>query len=487
MLESGDPNPHWFSYPTLYIYTEAAVAWVASAFARSRGAQAGSPAMTYWIYLAARAMTAFLGTGAVLLAFLAARRLWGWAAGLGAGLVLALSFGHVQHSQFATTDVPSSFFVALCAWLAACAYCGDGNRWWVAAGAAAGLAAATKYNAGLCVALPLCLWAIGRVRPRDLLSPTPVLIAVAAALAFAIAVPWAVIDPASVVFGIQYDASRYQKGFRVAQGEHNWAFYLGYLWSEGLTPTLAMIVLAGWLLLLARWPVFTLGLSLFPLAYLWLIASVPARFTRNLMPVMPVLALCAGFAVREGWQRLCAPATARGLRLATGTLGLCIVALLGARIALYDRYLLEPDTRERVYTWTEANLPPGTSICVNNWFFLDRYRFDLSALFPPKRRSLLPLPCEYAVIFVYRAAMAYENPDLFPGQPEVYDRLFREGSMLAEFAYSSSPMIRRTFGDRLGVYAPVIQLYRVPEGMRGARAPRRARSRARPSTLPSLD
>ncbi|HYC22165.1 MAG TPA: hypothetical protein VEI94_05655, partial [Candidatus Bathyarchaeia archaeon] len=90
-------------------------------------------------------------------------------------------------------------------------------------------------------------------------------------------------------------------------------------------------------------------------------------------------------------------------------------------------------------------------------------------------------------IFVYRAAMAYENPDLFPGQLEVYDRLFREGSMIAEFAYSSSPMIRRTFGDRLGVYAPVIQLYRVPEGMRGVRGPRRARPRVRLSPLPPPD
>jgi hypothetical protein len=76
--------------------------------------------------------------------------------------------------------------------------------------------------------------------------------------------------------------------------------------------------------------------------------------------------------------------------------------------------------------------------------------------------------------FLYRAAMAYEQPDLLPGQSAVYDRLFREGSVLAEFSYGSSPIIKWVFGNRLGVYPPAIQVYRVPETLRRSRHSRRA-------------
>src|SRR5439155_15339527 len=78
-----------------------------------------------------------------------ARRAFGRAAGLLAGLALALAPLHVQHSHFMTVDVPATLWVAVALWCALRALETPTRGWFAAAGVAAGLAAGTKYNAGL--------------------------------------------------------------------------------------------------------------------------------------------------------------------------------------------------------------------------------------------------------------------------------------------------------------------------------------------------
>ena len=106
------------------------------------------------IWIAARTLAAGLCMGGVLATYFAARRLWGVREGLVAAAVLAFAFLPVAYSRVAVTDVGALIGVPLALLFAVRAHEEDRLRDWALAGAAAGLATAFKYTAGLAL-LPL--------------------------------------------------------------------------------------------------------------------------------------------------------------------------------------------------------------------------------------------------------------------------------------------------------------------------------------------
>jgi len=89
----------------------------------------------------------------------------------------------------AVPDAPNTLFWAVSLWCAFKARCGHG-AWWLAAGAAAGLACLSKYS-GLFLAPGIGLWLLlDRDGRRQLLTPWPWLAAVVAAAVFAPNVAW---------------------------------------------------------------------------------------------------------------------------------------------------------------------------------------------------------------------------------------------------------------------------------------------------------
>ena len=124
------------------------------------------------IWIAARTLAAVLGMPGVLAVWWAARRLWGAREGLVAAAVLSFAFLPVAYSRVAVTDVGALVGVALALWLAVRAYERGRLRDYALAGAAAGLAIAFKYTAGL-VLLPLGHRGAARLRARPARARSP--------------------------------------------------------------------------------------------------------------------------------------------------------------------------------------------------------------------------------------------------------------------------------------------------------------------------
>jgi uncharacterized membrane protein len=115
------------------------------------------------IWVVARTLAAVLGMAGVAATYAAARRLWGVREGLVAAAVLAFAFLGVAYSRVAVTDVGSLAGVALALMWSVRAADEGRTRDYALAGAAAGLAIAFKYTAGL-VLLPLAIAAVARLR-----------------------------------------------------------------------------------------------------------------------------------------------------------------------------------------------------------------------------------------------------------------------------------------------------------------------------------
>ena len=184
MIFQGDPNPHSFLYPSLFIYATSAAYGVLYLIERSAGATASRAefiravsADPSSLHLVARAISAACGIGTIAVIDLLAARLFSRRIALVAAALTSAAFLLVRDSHFGATDVPVAFAIVCALLIAArCATDGTTPSRAVAAGLAAGLAASTKYTAAA-VALPalVALWrgAVGRPQISAVVRPLP--------------------------------------------------------------------------------------------------------------------------------------------------------------------------------------------------------------------------------------------------------------------------------------------------------------------------
>jgi 4-amino-4-deoxy-L-arabinose transferase-like glycosyltransferase len=385
MVRTGTWDPRFFLYPSALTYAERTVVSIsrivtgASLTTAPTSGLAGLPdrdgsnalpeqfAYFFW----GRVVVAVLGVLTALVTYLAASRIAGAVGGLAAAAIVAVDPLHVLHSHYLTPDVPTSFCTSLTLLLGLLGSKGN-RRWLVASGFVAGLAASTKYNGGLVLMVPLVLhFASGlgwQEVARRAASRTTVLIVGASIVGFVVATPAILFDSEGVFAGIQAQAIAYTAGHPGAEGTDNWLFNLRYLYSSGLGPALSALVVAG-LGMAAIWRrAETSAVALFAAAYFALVSIPLVRFERNLVPLVPYLAILAGVAVGRvapsfgAWPRI-----QRDLpRLASSVIATALVCVglvqAGSASIAVDKMLLLPDTRTEALSWIEQNLPAGSRI-----------------------------------------------------------------------------------------------------------------------------
>lgn len=437
MMRTGDFNPHFFDYPGLYLYLQLAVATVRFVVGASAGHWASLDALTAGdLFLWGRAVTAILGTLTVLLVYQAGLR-WGTRTALLASGLLAVMPLHVRESHYVLTDVPAAFFVTLAFLLSLRA--GEQARIpaFAVAGAAAGLAAATKYPGALALLLPVtAAWMTPAVRPSRLaaaLSATG-----AAAAAYLLAAPYTVLDLPGFLNGYARLASAYTG----VPAEPPLIVYLKHLRNAVRWP--ALLLMAGGAVLAVvravrgpgrlRW---TLAV-LFPAAYLWFISQQTLIYGRYLLPLVPFVCLLGAAAVVSGVSLLRRFSIPRALR--TGLiLGLTVLTLLPAAVASvrFNRELTKEGTPALAYRWIVQHVPAGASVAVEGG--------SLSIASGPFRARHVRQLREHAyghyvesgVDYLVASSEVYgrffDAPHQFPGQYADYMRLFEQSTELARF------------------------------------------------------
>ena len=112
---SGDFNPNFFNYPSLYLYLTYLAHFLMGGFGWT---QIITPQNAQWaiphdILLAGRFVSALLGAATILPVYDMARRLFTPRFSGLAAFAMAMAPAAVQHSHFATVDISATFFVAL--------------------------------------------------------------------------------------------------------------------------------------------------------------------------------------------------------------------------------------------------------------------------------------------------------------------------------------------------------------------------------------
>jgi hypothetical protein len=321
------------------------------------------------LLLIARVAVALLGVLAVWLLHLAGARFFDRRVGLLAAALGAVAFLPVFYGHLALNDVPATAPATLALLGAALALRGGGTRAALLGGIGAGLAAGTKYTAGI-VLLPLltaiAVSARGQREPlaRTLLAPAAA--ACGAALAgFLVANPYALLDFDAFRAGVarQRTLASGEELAKLGLTQSNGVVY--YLWSLtwGLGWIPALAALAGAVRLLLRDRLLALVLLPAPLLYVLFMGLQERYFGRWLLPILPIVILLAAY----GGMALVRALAGRAPRLAAPATALVAVALLAQGLvhSLHvDRVLARADTRNSARAWLLANVPAGATVVI---------------------------------------------------------------------------------------------------------------------------
>ena len=446
MMKTGDLHPHFFDYPTFYMYMQAVVAaarFLAGALAGEWASLAQAPPEAF--YLWGRALTAILGTATVWMVYRAGTR-WGRRTALLAAGMFAVMPLHVRESHFVLTDVPVTFFVMVTLVLSLRAHERRTAGAFALAGMAAGVAAGTKYNGAVVLLVPLlCCVMTPLVRPSRALAA---LVTVAAMFgAFLAVAPYTLID----LPGFLNQFARLSGEYRTVMPglDAVWLIYLKHLRNALGVPG-GLIVVAGLLLGAYRaaagpsrmkW-IVTIA---FPILYFRFISNQNIVFGRYLLPLLPFLSLLGAAAVvvtvdTLGYMQL-PKRTRRAIILALTLLSIGPPAFTSIA---FDANAARVWTTEQAYTWVLNGIPNGSKVTLESRQILLPATYKAAYVAQLRRH-----PYEYYVAegveYLVASSQCYGpyfdaangGPQKYPQEYGEYLRIFSETEELARFTPSA--------------------------------------------------
>jgi len=446
MMRTGDFNPHFFDYPGLYFYVQLGVAVLRFLVGATRGEWTALDQVDASdFYLWGRAVTALLGTLTVLLVYRVAMRWGARHAALAAGLMAVMPL-HVRESHYVLTDVPETFFVTLTLLLTFAAHERERASSFAWAGAAAGLAAATKYPGALVIVVPLiAVWMTLGTKPSRLAGSLAVV--GGAAAAFLVAAPYTLLDLPAFLNGYGHLAGYYTPK-RLA--EPAWLTYYKHL-SRSMDWPAFLLVLGGLGLGAVRavrgpgrvrWTV-TIA---FPILYYYFLAGQTLVFGRYLLPLLPFVCVLAAVGAVSGVSLLRRFDIPRAPRTA-------IIAAITAAAVLppawqsigFVRALARTSTVEQAYSWILTDVPKGSTIVIETQALLlpkgykarNVPQLVLDTRAPSNRDGYVKAGVDYIVASSQRYGDALSRPADFPDLANAYTQLFTQSQEVMRFTPSA--------------------------------------------------
>jgi hypothetical protein len=346
-----------------------------------------------------------------------------------AALVLAVSFLSIQCAHYGTVDSLMTVLATASIVMTFRAYDEGRTRYFVVAGLLGGLAAATKYT-GVLVTMPLAaIPFLTHRRPRPWRATIAGLLS--SGLGFAIGMPYAFIQRRKLIHALKFESNHYRTGGETifAMGPDTPRWNLEFLYYTALGPGLALMALLGLAWLLSRRSPEnrplpdvrrTLLLLIYPVLSFIFVSRYKARFDRNLLPLLPFLAVFAALFAEGAWRAIATRSRAAALAVVGAALTLSIAHPL-MRDVVFGWQLGEPHTKRLVAEW-KRTLPKGAA-----------------RVAPHEQAQRDPLEKfqEKGFDYIIMSSHSYEpvaaHPDRYPYLAKNYRKLFSSCEIVATF------------------------------------------------------
>ncbi len=451
IFKTGDLNPHFFKYPSLFFYINAGaytpyyfLGKFSGAFTSRRDllppktlAMGVTKSPMPNTVLLGRMVSVIFGVGAVGLTFLIGKQLTGkLSVGMLASLMMAISPPNVSHSGLITPDSFVVFFTAA-SFLATVWIYRQGKTWqYILAGLCIGLAASSKYNGGLIV-LPL-LFAHFFYHGKTALKERNLYLAILlCAFGFFAATPFALIDFSKFLAEVRFEATHYATGHAGMEG-NTLKWYLEYMWhTAGIVYFLAILeILRG--IYSRNKPIILL--SIFPIVYFIFINSFVVRNDRTFLPLTPFLFLLAA-SLLVNWMNKAGALREkeRQKRYCSVVVGLAFVSLMqpAAETVANTLRLTTVNSRETARQWIANDLPAGTKIAIESYSpFIEPSQFSIHAfrkMINHTSQWYIAQGFDYLIFSEGMYGRFFREPSRYGKEISQYNKMFEQYYLLRRF------------------------------------------------------
>lgn len=377
----GDPNPHFFNYPSLFIYLLAALFTIRFSILALCGVPTATLNAELYtnpapLFLTARLLSAALGSLTVLAVYLLVKRIFDKRTALLSAVFMSICYLHARDSHFGTTDVPMTCLAVWAVLFMLRSFETGRLKNYIRAGIFTGLATSTKYGGMFLVVAAAAACFLGeraaaekgaegdrRGQKGPGRGKMLICYAGAAAVAFFLTTPFALLDFGTFFAHFTAEARHLAVGETI-WGEpmrfgRGWWYHARYTLPYGLGIPMFVAGVAGICVTLAKDVRKGIVLMAFPLVFYAVAGRGYTVFVRYMIPVLPFLCIGAAAFCAHLAAKLPTPAAQR---CALALLAFILAAGPLSNVLLFDTLISRRDNRLVVHDWLRDNLPAGSTV-----------------------------------------------------------------------------------------------------------------------------
>jgi hypothetical protein len=388
---SGDLNPHFFNYPTLYMYIlfglyccylliHIVLGGTVPEFLTEIAIQ---PDL---FYLISRSLSALLGAFTMIIVFFIAKSVFDKKTAFVSSFFISITYLHVRNSHFGTTDIAMTFFIT-CATLYIIKAAREKKRMdYILSGVFTGLATATKYG-GMFLIFSMFLAHImnhlqrvfkqqkilsdkktGRFKPSVAACCQSILLSAkekylwlyagVATVSFFLASPFILLDFKTFLKGFLFEV-RHVADVQGVITTRGWWYHIRYTLPYGMGWGMFLTSLAGVVLYVRKDMYRALILYAFPVAFFIVAGKGYTVHLRYMVPILPFLCIASAMFVvqvntilfRASLRKYMLPVWAFLLAIPSSHNGI-----------RFDYLMAKVDNRVIAADWIQNNIPSGSSI-----------------------------------------------------------------------------------------------------------------------------
>jgi hypothetical protein len=389
---TGDLNPHFFNYPSLYMYCLFVMYGISYVIGAAAGVFHSTDefARLFFIdstlfYLSGRVVALACGVGNVLLLYALGKRIYNEKVGLMSAALLSFSPHHIAFSHVIKIEVPAGFLATASLWFTWSAYKSGALRSYALAGLLAGLAASTMYPAGfVIIALPIAQLlryraGLSKIVDRNMLAAAPV-----CALGFFIGTPFAILDWRAFLSELSSVGNLYSSGRIWVESP----FFPFTSLLESMGSTIGAVALLGtvYAVLVRRGP-GDLIVASYPVFLGFFFAMFATKEYHHMIIGFPALCLLGGRLLDDAVQAIARQRRWAPVAMTAATVA--IVAVPADETAVRQYRLTLPDTRMLAKEWIETHVPYGSTIVMDGGkYYLESHNAPIPVSAETIRASL---------------------------------------------------------------------------------------------------
>jgi 4-amino-4-deoxy-L-arabinose transferase-like glycosyltransferase len=365
MLRTGTGDPTAFSYPPFFYYllipsqivvqviSGELLPFVMQSMGNGHTSQPEA-------FLAARSTTLALGVGIIISTMLVARELRQkeWSI-LVVGVLTAFNPLLVAYSRVSTPDTPAALFATLALLGAIRVQKSGSTPSYIFAGIMSGLAASSKYNAGL-VAISIITSHLMIYRLDSSRLYLLILAGFISMITLILSSPFLILDFRNAIGGILFEIRHYRVGHPGAEGD-TFVTNLTWIWNAFG----ACVLLAPLSILSVETRRLVLPVAVFAVAYFLLISIQFVRFERNLLPMIPAVIVLVGAALVPIHSILSAKVGKVGFPAAALIVVISLMPSLHRTVLETSQRYSDP--RKAVRSWIGEHIASGASIMLDSY------------------------------------------------------------------------------------------------------------------------